>query len=164
MYPATPLSRKCNDVDPDLSAGRIGFTKLGSPMEVQKHIRDWCATPTVCCGARSPQTAPRSPPRPSPPPRWLRSDARPQVSPCLRLLRCQWRCTVRPDAKLVLKSPEIPRNLRGGVITRLDIWSDFKPFFKASRSGVYSGPSSAVFQIAHSVLLVGYNNAERECV
>ncbi|KIY96427.1 hypothetical protein MNEG_11536 [Monoraphidium neglectum] len=75
--------RKCNDVDPDLSAGRIGFTKLGSPMEVQKHIRDW-----------------------------------------------------------------------GGVITRLDIWSDFKPFFKASRSGVYSGPSSAVFQIAHSVLLL----------
>ncbi|KAI8470317.1 MAG: hypothetical protein J3K34DRAFT_521446 [Monoraphidium minutum] len=56
---------------------------------------------------------------------------------------------------------EIQAHIRqwGGVITRLDIYSDFREFFKQKPNGVYQGPGKgATLQEPHAVLLVGYDN------
>jgi hypothetical protein len=45
---------------------------------------------------------------------------------------------------------------RGAVMTRLDVYSDFRPFFQANPSGVYMGPDkTSALTDRHAVLLVG---------
>ena len=49
----------------------------------------------------------------------------------------------------------------GSVVTRIDIYSDFRAFFARNPVGVYRGPSpSAKLEFAHAVVLVGFNNDE----
>jgi C1A family cysteine protease len=50
----------------------------------------------------------------------------------------------------------------GSVITRCDVFEDFKPFFSANKQGVYPGPATGVAPVqGHCTLLVGYNNTGR---
>ena len=48
----------------------------------------------------------------------------------------------------------------GGVVTRLDLYTDMKPFFKAHPQSVYSGPArtAQLTGESHAILLIGYDN------
>jgi C1A family cysteine protease len=48
----------------------------------------------------------------------------------------------------------------GGVVTRFDIYSDFRKFFNnpKNKKAIYQPEPGAVVKEAHAVVLVGYNN------
>ncbi|KIZ07750.1 hypothetical protein MNEG_0195 [Monoraphidium neglectum] len=81
---------------------------------------------------------------------------------------CDYKCKdTDPDAVgkfeyVQLNSPwEVQEHLRnwGGVVTRLDIYDDLRPFFAKNPKGSYNGPApNATFIEGHAVLLVGYDN------
>ena len=56
---------------------------------------------------------------------------------------------------------DIQRHIRdhGAIITRIDVYEDFEPFFKGNPKSVYPGhKAGAKFLFAHAIVLVGYDN------
>jgi hypothetical protein len=58
----------------------------------------------------------------------------------------------------------------GGVMTRLNIFPDFRKFFEAHRTGVYNGAmcnkgvvNDSETVVEHAVVLVGYDNINEFC-
>ncbi|KIZ01622.1 hypothetical protein MNEG_6340 [Monoraphidium neglectum] len=48
--------------------------------------------------------------------------------------------------------------LFGSVVTRLNIFTDFRSFFESNTSGIYTGHGpKAVYKESHAVVLVGYD-------
>jgi hypothetical protein len=79
--------------------------------------------------------------------------------------RCSERDIMLTDGKFQYQQLsevwDIQRHIRdhGAVITRIDIYDDFEPFFKQSPKGVYPGHRpNATFRFAHAIVLVGYDN------
>jgi hypothetical protein len=97
------------------------------------------------------------------------------------------RCITRPTAlqgtfeyQFISDPVQVQRHIRnhGGVLTRVRLYPDFKPFFLASPDGIYMGPSSTALNdsssngnnsqltgttgiVEHAVVLVAYDNDAR---
>jgi hypothetical protein len=103
------------------------------------------------------------------------------------------KCTTRPTAvqgsfqfEALSDPPQVQRHIRnhGGVLTRVRLYPDFKPFFEATPDGVYMGPNSTAISnstaitnssssssssrlasragvVEHAVVLVAYDNDAR---
>ncbi|KAI8473897.1 MAG: hypothetical protein J3K34DRAFT_409538 [Monoraphidium minutum] len=84
---------------------------------------------------------------------------------------CSYRCREKdPDLPLgkfkyiqLTSAWEVQAHIRqwGAVFTRLDVWSNLRPFYKDNPQGTYMGPDKDSTRLeSHAVLLVGYDNKQ----